>query len=103
MNDLSDNLITIVNNPYSLKERNGFDLHDGICIPEKIKFLSSPLTTVVNFIFVPPKIWRQKPKHRDTPINCTDVNEELCTFKHYDKSMKLVPSWTPRPRFDIIT
>ena len=50
MNDLSDNLITIVNNPYSLKERNGFDLHDGICIPEKIKFLSSPLTTVVNFM-----------------------------------------------------
>ena len=43
----SENLVTIVNNPSSLKVRNQCNLHDGVYIPDKIKSL--------NVISVPPK------------------------------------------------
>ena len=41
-NTPNNNLVTIVNTPSSLKERDKSDLHDGICIPDKIKSLSFP-------------------------------------------------------------
>ena len=36
INTPSDNLVTIVNTISSLKERNEFDIHNSICIPDKI-------------------------------------------------------------------
>ena len=33
---------------------------------------------------------------------CTDVDEDLYTFKSYGKTMKRAKSWTPRPRSDVI-
>ena len=103
INSPSVNLVTIINKPSFLKKRYVFDLHDSICIPDKIKYLSSPLTTFVNFISVPPKIWHPKPKNKYALIDCTDVDEDLHTFKHYSKAMKHTPSWKPRNRFDIIS
>ena len=91
----SENLVTIVNNPSSLKVRNQCNLHDGVYIPDKIKSLYSPLTTDVNIISAPPKIWRPTSESKYKPINCTDMNEDLFTFKYYGKAMNHVPSLTP--------
>ena len=33
---------------------------------------------------------------------CTDVDEDLYTFKSYGKTMKRAASWTPMPRSDVI-
>ena len=88
INILSDNLVTIVNNPSSLKKMNEFDLNDGICISGKIRSLSSSLTTVVNVISIPPKIWYPKAENKYKPMNCTDVDEDLYTYKYDGKVIK---------------
>ena len=42
-------------------------------------------------------------KNSYKPMICTDVDEDIYIFKTYGKTMKHTPSWTPRPRFDIIS
>ena len=81
---------------------NKFDLHDDIYISDKIKSLSSPLTTVINIISVPPKIWRSKTKNKYKPMDFIDVDKDLYTFIHYGKTTKHTPSWISRPRSEII-
>ena len=41
-------------------------------------------------------------KNNYKPMVCTDVNEDLYTFKSYGKTMKRAKSWTPRHRSNII-
>ena len=36
------------------------------------------------------------------PIIYTDVDDDLYVLKHYGKSMTRSPTWTPRPRSDLI-
>ena len=62
INTPSANVATIANNPTSLKMENRLELHDSCCKPDKIESIPPPLTSVVNIISVPLKIWRQKQK-----------------------------------------
>ena len=54
-------LVTIDNDPSPLKDRIGSNLHNGSCLPDKIKSIFYPLTTIVTFIAVLPKVWLPKP------------------------------------------
>ena len=79
INTLSANVVTIVNNPSSLMENIDLPLHDGCYTPAKI--VSSLSFSAINIISIPPKIWRPKPKNKYKPMVCTDVDEDIYTFK----------------------
>ena len=51
---------------------------------------------------VPPKIWRPKMVNNYKPIIYTDVDDNLYVLKYYGNSMTRSPTWTPRPRSDLI-
>ena len=50
INTSSDNFDT-------LKDRTKSDLHVSSCLPDKIRFISSSLTTIIIIILIPSKIW----------------------------------------------
>ena len=102
INNSSANVVTIVNNPSSLREDNKLPLHDGCSTPDKFESPSSSSFSAVNIISSPPKIWRPTLKTNYKPMVCTDVDEDIYTFKSHDKTMKRAKSWTPRPRSDVI-
>ena len=56
----------------------------------------------VHVITVPPKIWRPKAKNNYKPITYNDVDDDLYVLKRYGKEMIRSPTWTPRPRNDLI-
>ena len=76
INTSSYNLVTNFNNPSPLKDRTRSYLHDVSNLPDKIKYISPVVTTTVNVIFVPPKLWRSKPKNKYKLMIFTDVNEK---------------------------
>ena len=44
----------------------------------------------------------QKAKNSCKPINYKDVDDNLYVLTHYSKAMIRSPTWTPRPRTDLI-
>ena len=102
INTPCDNVVTIVNNPSSLREDNELPLHDGCSPPDKFESPFSPSFPAVNIISVPPKIWRPDPQNNYKPMVCTYIDEDLYTFKSYGKTMKRAESWTQRPRSVVI-
>ena len=59
----------------------------------------NPLVYVITVL---PKIWRPKAKNNYKPISYNDVDDDLYVLKHYGKEMIRSPTWTPRPRNDLI-
>ena len=81
INNSRSNLVTIVNNPSSFKERNASDLHNGICISDKTKYLFFPSTTIVNVTSIPPKIWHLKQIKTYIP---TKIIVKLCNTHYHE-------------------
>ena len=102
INNSSANVVTIVNNPSSLREDNELPLHDGFSTPGKFESPSSHSFSVVNIISVPPKIWQQNLKDNYKHMVRTDVDKDLYTFKSYGKTMKHADSWIPKFRSGVI-
>ena len=67
-------------------------MHDGSSLPDKMKSISPIVTTTINVISVPPKIWRSKPKNKYKSIICADVDERFYVYKYCGKSMTISPS-----------
>ena len=102
INTPTANIVTIVNKPSSLREDDDLPLHDGCSTPDKFDSPYSPFFSAVKIISVQPKIWRPKPKNNYKPMVCTDVDEDLYTFKSCGKIIKRAESWTSRPCSDVI-
>ena len=102
INTSSNNLVINFTNPSPLKDRTRLNLYDDSSLFDNIKSISSPLSSTVNVIFVPPKIWRPKSRKHYKLMLCTNVDEDFYVYTHCAKSMVLSPSSTPRPRSDII-
>ena len=61
-----------------------------------------PNNSLVHVMTVSPKNWRPKAKHNYEPINYKDIDDDLYVLNFFDKAMKQSPTWTPRPRTDLI-
>ena len=64
----------------------------------------NPITSnpSINVITVPPKFWRKKPVNSYKPIIYDDVDDYLCVFKSFGRSMKHSSHFIPKPRSDLI-
>ena len=92
INTSSDRLVTTFNTPSPLKDRTRSNLHDDIGLHDKIEYISSVATTIVNVISVAPKIWRPNPKHNYKQTFRTDVDEDLYVYKHCGNSINISSS-----------